>query len=304
MAAVLRDSRTSSQWQSWRQSRWASSSPVDWSSGTHSGNPAMAIDDPNSRAILGPGRSRRAQRPPRLANPFDPDSERDLPEAVATTLSSNVAQSYPYTTETEAERAPTIEALDRAVRRPARQDRGRERAARLRRSGGARPAQSDRGSSCVPSTSRPGSTLPVMPASATPCSRCATRAAKPTSADASTSMADDGGDGAGRVRAGLITCRQCGNDVPRLEFCIRCGDPLDDEYNAETPAPAAPPLRRSARRAARHGRPEHPLPAAAAGRDALLPDRARRRRGDRRGARRCSASSRWRSSRRPCSCRR
>jgi ribosomal protein L32 len=33
---------------------------------------------------------------------------------------------------------------------------------------------------------------------------------------------------------GLITCRQCGNDVPRLAYCIRCGDPLDDEYSAES----------------------------------------------------------------------
>lgn len=29
----------------------------------------------------------------------------------------------------------------------------------------------------------------------------------------------------------LITCSQCGNQVPRLEFCIRCGDPLSDEYS-------------------------------------------------------------------------
>ncbi|MEA2678218.1 MAG: hypothetical protein QOJ81_2359 [Chloroflexota bacterium] len=31
----------------------------------------------------------------------------------------------------------------------------------------------------------------------------------------------------------LITCNQCGNQVARLEFCIRCGDPLTDEYGAE-----------------------------------------------------------------------
>ncbi len=31
----------------------------------------------------------------------------------------------------------------------------------------------------------------------------------------------------------LITCNQCGNRVPRLEYCIRCGDPLSDEYTAE-----------------------------------------------------------------------
>ncbi len=33
--------------------------------------------------------------------------------------------------------------------------------------------------------------------------------------------------------AGLVTCSQCGNQVPRLEFCIRCGDPLSDEYSVE-----------------------------------------------------------------------
>src|SRR4051794_18218802 len=32
---------------------------------------------------------------------------------------------------------------------------------------------------------------------------------------------------------GTVTCNQCGNDVPRLQFCIRCGDPLSDEYSAE-----------------------------------------------------------------------
>ena len=30
-----------------------------------------------------------------------------------------------------------------------------------------------------------------------------------------------------------IRCNQCGNDVPRLEYCIRCGDPLSDEYSAQ-----------------------------------------------------------------------
>jgi ribosomal protein L32 len=30
----------------------------------------------------------------------------------------------------------------------------------------------------------------------------------------------------------LITCNQCGHSVPRLEFCVRCGDPLSDEYSA------------------------------------------------------------------------
>src|SRR5689334_1867087 len=34
--------------------------------------------------------------------------------------------------------------------------------------------------------------------------------------------------------ADLITCNQCGNQVPRLRFCIRCGDPLADEYAAES----------------------------------------------------------------------
>jgi len=32
----------------------------------------------------------------------------------------------------------------------------------------------------------------------------------------------------------LIRCNQCGNEVPRLTFCIRCGDPLSDEYQAES----------------------------------------------------------------------
>jgi hypothetical protein len=31
----------------------------------------------------------------------------------------------------------------------------------------------------------------------------------------------------------LIRCNQCGNEVPRLEYCIRCGDPLSDEYSSE-----------------------------------------------------------------------
>ncbi|MEP7378848.1 MAG: PrsW family glutamic-type intramembrane protease, partial [Chloroflexota bacterium] len=34
--------------------------------------------------------------------------------------------------------------------------------------------------------------------------------------------------------ADLIKCSQCGNEVPRLKFCIRCGDPLTDEYAAES----------------------------------------------------------------------
>ncbi|MEO8625553.1 MAG: hypothetical protein ABI452_02530 [Candidatus Limnocylindrales bacterium] len=32
----------------------------------------------------------------------------------------------------------------------------------------------------------------------------------------------------------LVKCNQCGNEVPRLKFCIRCGDPLTDEYAAES----------------------------------------------------------------------
>jgi len=35
------------------------------------------------------------------------------------------------------------------------------------------------------------------------------------------------------AQTGLITCNQCGNEVPRMEYCIRCGDPLSDEYTAE-----------------------------------------------------------------------
>src|SRR5688500_14868848 len=31
----------------------------------------------------------------------------------------------------------------------------------------------------------------------------------------------------------MIRCNQCGHEVPRLEFCVRCGDPLSDEYNVE-----------------------------------------------------------------------
>ena len=33
--------------------------------------------------------------------------------------------------------------------------------------------------------------------------------------------------------SGPITCNECGNQVPRMQFCIRCGDPLGDEYAAE-----------------------------------------------------------------------
>lgn len=39
-------------------------------------------------------------------------------------------------------------------------------------------------------------------------------------------------DGAPRS-ADTIRCNQCGNDVPRLRYCIRCGDPLSDEYSVE-----------------------------------------------------------------------
>ena len=38
--------------------------------------------------------------------------------------------------------------------------------------------------------------------------------------------------------SGMIRCRQCGNEVPRLEYCIRCGDPLSDEYSVEGRAAA------------------------------------------------------------------
>lgn len=30
-----------------------------------------------------------------------------------------------------------------------------------------------------------------------------------------------------------ITCRQCGQPVPHADYCVRCGDPLGDEYGAE-----------------------------------------------------------------------
>ncbi len=33
--------------------------------------------------------------------------------------------------------------------------------------------------------------------------------------------------------ASTIRCNQCGNDVPRTNYCIRCGDPLSDEYSTE-----------------------------------------------------------------------
>src|SRR3954451_8662958 len=38
--------------------------------------------------------------------------------------------------------------------------------------------------------------------------------------------------------ADVIRCNQCGNDVPRMRYCIRCGDPLSDEYNSEGRAAA------------------------------------------------------------------
>jgi hypothetical protein len=31
----------------------------------------------------------------------------------------------------------------------------------------------------------------------------------------------------------FVTCNQCGRNVPRMRFCIRCGHPLDDEYKGE-----------------------------------------------------------------------
>jgi ribosomal protein L32 len=35
---------------------------------------------------------------------------------------------------------------------------------------------------------------------------------------------------------GLIKCQQCGHDVPRTDYCVRCGDPLSDESGAEVRA--------------------------------------------------------------------
>lgn len=40
------------------------------------------------------------------------------------------------------------------------------------------------------------------------------------------------GEGPGS-EAALMTCSQCGHEVPRLEYCVRCGDPLSDEYSVE-----------------------------------------------------------------------
>ena len=31
----------------------------------------------------------------------------------------------------------------------------------------------------------------------------------------------------------FVTCNQCGHSVPRMQFCIRCGHTLDDEYRGE-----------------------------------------------------------------------
>ena len=33
--------------------------------------------------------------------------------------------------------------------------------------------------------------------------------------------------------AEFVTCNQCGHNVPRMRFCIRCGHTLDDEYHGE-----------------------------------------------------------------------
>jgi hypothetical protein len=41
-------------------------------------------------------------------------------------------------------------------------------------------------------------------------------------------LSEPGGD--------LIRCNQCGNSVPRMSYCVRCGDPLSDEYDGETRA--------------------------------------------------------------------
>jgi hypothetical protein len=35
------------------------------------------------------------------------------------------------------------------------------------------------------------------------------------------------------VDSDLVTCNQCGNDVPRMKFCVRCGHTLEDEYRGE-----------------------------------------------------------------------
>jgi hypothetical protein len=41
-------------------------------------------------------------------------------------------------------------------------------------------------------------------------------------------------EGDGGARSSLpVACTQCGERVPRLEFCVRCGHPLADEFRAE-----------------------------------------------------------------------
>jgi hypothetical protein len=35
------------------------------------------------------------------------------------------------------------------------------------------------------------------------------------------------------AKSEFVTCNQCGHNVPRMRFCIRCGHPLDDEYKGE-----------------------------------------------------------------------
>ena len=37
----------------------------------------------------------------------------------------------------------------------------------------------------------------------------------------------------GGQSAPLIRCNQCGHEVPRLGFCVRCGDALSDEYSVQ-----------------------------------------------------------------------
>ena len=35
------------------------------------------------------------------------------------------------------------------------------------------------------------------------------------------------------AKSEFVTCNQCGHNVPRMRFCIRCGHPLEDEYKGE-----------------------------------------------------------------------
>ena len=150
-------------------------------------------------------------------------------------MTSNVAQSYPYTTETETEREAAIASATAEVRRSGHEDPGRVGTAQPGRSRMSRAARIDRGFSSVRSTSPGGCTSRATRASATLITSCATKAARPTCAEAETAVTTP--DETPRP-ADTIRCNQCGNDVPRLEYCIRCGDPLSDEYSAEGRAEA------------------------------------------------------------------